>query len=454
MKDKIPVPEQEASKRCKNFDEVCLGYGKEDAIEEAARCLQCEKPFCIDGCPVAVNIPKFIKYIKENKIDKALKTILKTNNLPGVCGRVCPQEKQCEEKCVLNKAEKAVNIGKLERYAADNGKKELPSINKKKKKIAIVGGGPAGLTCAADLAIMGYKVVIYEALHEPCGVLVYGIPEFRLPKKIVHEEVKFIEDLGVEVKTNYLVGKTITVDELMGKYNAVFIGCGAGLPYFLDIPGKNLPNVYSANEFLTRVNLMKAYKFPSYKTPIKIGKKVVVVGGGNVAMDAARSAKRLGSDVTVVYRRSIEEMPARIEEVHHAREEGINFLMLTNPVKIFGSDKVEGMECIQMMLGEPDSSGRRRPMPIDGSEFNIDCDQVIIAIGQGPNPILIDQLGVEITPRGSILVDEGCRTSRPGIFAGGDIASNEATVIKAMGMGKIAAKSIHDWVKQEKLVQD
>jgi glutamate synthase (NADPH/NADH) small chain len=451
MKHNIPV--QEASKRIKNFDEVCLGYEKDNAIKEAARCLQCAKPLCVGGCPVNINIPKFIKYIKEEKDDKALKTILKTNNLPGVCGRVCPQEKQCEEACILTKSDKAIDIGKLERYAADNGKKEIPAVGKKKKKIAIIGSGPAGLTCAADLAILGYKVTIYEALHETGGVLTYGIPEFRLPKKIVKDEIKFIESLGVVIKTDYVIGKILTVDELIGKYDAVFIASGAGLPYFMDIEGENLTNVYSANEFLTRVNLMKAYTFPSHKTPIKVGKKTVVVGGGNVAMDAARSAKRLGSDVTIVYRRGVEEMPARIEEIEHAKEEGINFLMLTNPTKILGETKVDGIECIQMMLGAPDESGRRKPMPIEGSELVIEADQVILAIGQGPNPLLLKDLNAEISSRG-IAVDENCKTSRPGIFAGGDIASDEATVIKAMGMGKTAAKAIAEYVEQTKLVEE
>ncbi|MFH2028468.1 MAG: NADPH-dependent glutamate synthase [Nanoarchaeota archaeon] len=449
MKDRIKSPEQDPSKRVKNFDEVCLGYDDNMAVEEASRCLQCAKPKCVSGCPVHVDIPNFIKHIKDGKNDMALNTILKTNNLPGVCGRVCPQEKQCENECVLKNAGKAINIGKLERYAADKGKKEVPHIGKKKKKVAIIGSGPAGLTCAADLAVMGYKVIIYEALHDAGGVLTYGIPEFRLPKKIVKEEVESIKQLGVEIKPNYVIGRILTVDELIGKNDAVFIACGAGLPYFLDIPGENLTNVYSANEFLTRINLMKAYKFPDYKTPIKIGKKVVVVGAGNVAIDAARCARRLGSEVTIVYRRSFEEMPARIEEINHAKEEGIKFLMLTNPAKILGEKKVEGMECIQMMLGEADDSGRRRPVPIEDSNFIVECDQAIIAIGQGPNPLLLNQLKVEKSIRGSIIVDENCRTSRPGIFAGGDIASSEATVIKAMGMGKKAAKAIAEYVEEQ-----
>ncbi len=451
MKDPIEVPEQDAGRRIKNFDEVCLGYSEELAKQEAERCLQCEKPLCVQGCPVNVNIPKFIKYIKEGKPDKALKVILKTNNLPGVCGRVCPQENQCEKACVLNRAEKAINIGKLERYASDTGSKPEAEIKKKKKKIAIVGSGPAGLTCAADLALMGYKVTVYEALHKTGGVLSYGIPEFRLPKRIVEEEVRHIEALGVKIKKNYVIGRILSVDELIGKYDAVFIACGAGLPYFLKIEGENLANVYSANEFLTRVNLMKSYSFPEYKTPLKVGKKTVVIGGGNVAMDAARCARRLGSDVTVIYRRSLEEMPARKEEVKHANDEGIEFLMLTSPVRILGEKKVEGIECIQMMLGNPDDSGRRRPVPIEGSEFRIQCDQVIVAIGQGPNPLLLDQLNVMKGPRGNIVVDANCRTSRPGIFAGGDIASDDATVIRAMGMGKTAARAIMEYVEQTKL---
>ena len=451
MKDKVPVADQPAEKRIKNFNEVCLGYTDEAAKEEASRCLQCKNPLCVGGCPVNINIPKFIAYIKEGDNDKALNSILKTNNLPGVCGRVCPQEKQCEQACILNKKRIAINIGKLERYAADKGKKEIPALGKKNKKIAMVGSGPSGLTCAADLAVMGYKVTIYEALHKAGGVLLYGIPEFRLPKKIVKDEVEFIKKLGVSIKTDYVVGRTITIDELMGKYDAVFVGCGAGLPYFMRIAGENLANVYSANEFLTRINLMKAYQFPVYQTPVKLSKKAVVIGGGNVAMDAARSSRRLGSQVTVVYRRSIDEMPARIEEVHHAQEEGIQFLMLTAPIKIIGEKKVEGMECVQMRLGEPDADGRRRPIPIEGSEFTIDCDQVIIAIGQGPNPLLLKELMADIGERGNILVDEHCKTSREGIFAGGDIASDDATVIRAMGMGKVAAKAIAEYVEQTKL---
>ncbi|MFH1642700.1 MAG: NADPH-dependent glutamate synthase [Nanoarchaeota archaeon] len=442
---------QDPSKRIKNFEEVCLGFDDSSAIEEAKRCLQCAKPTCIDGCPVNVNIPRFIKYIVSEKHDLALKVILKTNNLPGVCGRVCPQEKQCEHACILHKAGKAINIGQLERYAADKGKKEIIKVNKKPKKIAVIGSGPAGLTCAADLALMGYKVTIFEALHKPGGVLTYGIPEFRLPKKIVEDEIEHIHELGVLIKNDFVIGRIATVDELIGKFNAIFISTGAGLPYFIGIPGENLGNVYSANEFLTRINLMKAYKFPEYKTPIHIAKKTIVVGGGNVAMDAARCARRLGSDVTIIYRRTIEEMPARNEEIKHGQEEGIEFFMLTNPVKILGEHTVTGVECIQMMLGEEDDSGRRKPLPIEDSNFVMDCDQVIIAIGQGPNPLLLSQLNLAKHENNTILVDNNCKTSREGIFAGGDIASNEATVIKAMGMGKIAAKAISTYVNQTKL---
>ncbi len=450
--------EQEPEKRIKNFDEVNLGYSEECAKEEAERCLQCANPKCVDGCPVSVDIPKFIKYIKEGKNYMAIKSIKKTNNLPGVCGRVCPQEDQCEKECILGIKNEPINIGKLERFAADMEERDFkaPEKNTDRKKIAIVGSGPAGLTCAADLALAGHKVVIYEALHDTGGVLRYGIPEFRLPKSIVDNEVDYIQKLGVEIKKNSLVGRTYTLDELRKKFDAVFIGVGAGLPGFLGIQGEGLNGVYSANEFLTRINLMKAYKFPDYDTPIKKAKKVVVVGGGNVAMDSARSAKRLGSEVTVVYRRSLEEMPAREEEIKHAQEEGIHFMMLTNPVKVLGDEKVEGIECMQMMLGNADESGRRKPLPIEDSEFDIECDQVIIAIGQGPNPLLTKAVSIEHDPRGYIRVDENMMTSIPGVFAGGDIIGGDegagATVIHAMGAGKKAAKAIEFWVKQKKLV--
>lgn len=451
VKERIEASKQEASKRIKNFEEVCLGYSKEEASEEALRCLQCPKPLCVGGCPVNINIPKFIKAIKENKVDKALKTITKTNNLPGVCGRVCPQEEQCEVCCILKSKGRAINIGKLERYAADKGERVVPKIDKKKdKKIAVIGSGPSGLTCAADLALMRYKVTLFEALHKLGGVLIYGIPEFRLPKKIVGQEIEYIKSLGVDIKTNYVIGKTLEMDELLDKYDAVFIGSGAGTPYFMEMPGENLNNVYSANEFLTRINLMKSYKFPEYDTPIKKGKKTIVIGGGNVAMDAARSARRLGSDVTVVYRRSEQEMSAREEEIDNAKEEGIHFMMLTNPTQILGDEKVEGIECIQMMLGEADEGGRRKPVPIENSEFVIDCDQVIIAIGQKPNPLLLKGSRLEHESKGYLVVNENLQTSDKRIFAGGDIIQGN-TVIKAMGDGKKAAVAIVDWFKQKKI---
>ena len=452
--------EQEPEKRVKNFDEVNLGYNEEGAKMEASRCLQCKDAKCISGCPVNVDIPKFVKYIKEGKFYMAIKSIKRTNNLPGICGRVCPQEDQCEKQCVLGIKNEPINIGKLERFAADNEEKDVkaPEPHPDKKKIAIIGSGPAGLTCASDLALKGHKVVIYEALHEAGGVLTYGIPEFRLPKKIVNEEIGYIEKLGVSIKKNAIVGRLYTLDELRKKFDAVFIGSGAGLPTFLGIPGEGLNGVYSANEFLTRVNLMKAFKFPEYDTPIKKAKRVVVIGGGNVAMDSARSARRLGADVTIVYRRSLDEMPARSEEINHAQEEGIHFMLLINPVRILGEGVVSGIECVQMMLGLIDESGRRKPVPIEDSEFIIECDQVVIAIGQGPNPLLTKTINIGHSERGYILVDENMMTSIPGVFAGGDIIGGSegagATVIHAMGAGKKAAKAIEFWVKQEKLIEE
>lgn len=459
MKSKrIPTREQEPEKRIKNFDEVNFGYNEEEAKDEACRCLQCKDPKCVTGCPVKVDIPKFIRYIKDRKFYMAIKTIKRTNNLPGVCGRVCPQENQCEKECIIGIKNEAVNVGKLERFAADVEERDVkaPEQSADKKKIAIIGSGPAGLTCAADLALKGHKVVIFEALHEPGGVLMYGIPEFRLPKDVVNSEIDYIQELGVDIKKNAIIGRTFTLDELRKKFDAVFIGVGAGLPKFLGITGESLNGVYSANEFLARINLMKAYKFPEYDTPIKKGKGVVVIGGGNVAMDSARSARRLGADVTIVYRRSLDEMPARKEEIKHAQEEGIHFMLLTNPSRILGSERVEGIECMQMMLGEEDESGRRKPIPIEDSEFTIDCDQVIIAIGQEPNPLLTKAVNIAHNEKGYFIVDENMMTSIPGVFAGGDIIGGEegtgATVINAMGAGKRAAEAIEFWVKQKKLV--
>lgn len=394
------MPTQKPEVRRRNFNEVALGYSEEEAVSEAQRCLQCKKPGCVEGCPVQVQIPQFIKRIAERDFEGAIKIIKETNSLPAICGRVCPQETQCEKNCVLGKVGEPVAIGRLERFAADweRAKGIHPPVIPKKlgKKVAIIGSGPAGLACAGDLAKLGYDVTIFEALHKPGGVLVYGIPEFRLPKIIVEQEVEFIQQLGVEIKTNMVMGKVLTIDDLfeMG-YEAVFIGTGAGLPKFMGIPGENYLDVYSANEFLTRINLMKAYSFPNTDTPIKVGKKVAVIGGGNVAMDAARSAIRMGADeVHIVYRRSEEEMPARKEEFENAKEEGIIFDFLTNPVRIIGNENgwVKGIECIRMELGEPDASGRRRPVPIMGSEFIMDVETVVIAIGTGPNPLLTKPL--------------------------------------------------------------
>lgn len=440
---KTPMPKQKPEERIKNFDEVNLGYNEELAIKEASRCLQCKKPLCVEGCPVNINIPKFIKQIKDKKFEDAIKTIKEQNYLPRVCGRVCPQETQCEEKCILAKKKQPVAIGYLERFAADNEKNvEISKMKRGNKKVAVVGSGPASLTCAAKLALMGYAVKIFEALHKTGGVLRYGIPEFRLPKKIVDDEIEYIEKLGVEVELDSVIGKTILFEELSEAYDAIFIGAGAGLPYFMHIEGENLNGVYSANEFLTRVNLMKANEFPKAKTPIKRARKTIVVGGGNVAIDVARVAKRLGSDVMVVYRRSFDEMPARIEEIEHAKEEGINFLVLTNPTKILGEKFVTGIECQQMMLGEVDSSERRMPVPIEDSEFILECNQVIIAIGQGINPLISRTSDLRTAMRGAIEVDENYRTSNPKIFAGGDVIGQEATIIKAMADGKKAASAI------------
>ena len=449
--------EQDPKKRIKNFSEVPYGYSEEEAVAEASRCLQCPNAPCVEGCPAEIDIPGFINAIKEKHFKEALSVIRKTNSLPAVCGRVCPQEDQCEKKCVLMKAGKPINIGALERFAADfeeRTRKPKPEP-KNEEKIAIVGAGPAGLTCAADLAKMGYKVTVFEGLHKPGGVLTYGIPEFRLPKAVVEEEVEEIKDLGVEVKYNYIIGKTKTIDDLREEtYKAFFIATGAGLPYFMGIKGENLNGVYSANEFLTRVNLMKAYKFPEYDTPVNVGKVVAVVVAGNVAMDAERSALRLGAEkVMIVYRRTEKEMPARIDEIHHAEEEGIEFHLLTAPIKIIG-DKIGDvvkMVCIKNELGEPDESGRRRPVPIEGSEFEMEVDTVIIALGNGPNPLLLNTIeGLKLNRKGNIEADEKGETSIEYIYAGGDIVTGSATVIAAMGAGKEAARAIDKYLKSKR----
>lgn len=459
------MPEQPPQERVKNFQEVALGYDDNTAVQEARRCLQCKKPSCRQGCPVNVDIPAFIHCLQEERFADAVRELKTWNSLPAVCGRVCPQEDQCEKNCVLGKKGQPVAIGRLERFAADFGLQTgvediSPVLAASKGKVAIVGAGPAGLTAAGDLAKLGYKVTIFEALHAPGGVLMYGIPEFRLPKKIVQHEIDTLRRLGVEIAVNTVIGKTFSIDELLNDegYDAVFIGTGAGLPHFMHIPGENLNGVYSANEFLTRVNLMKAYLNPQYATPIHRGQHVAVVGGGNVAMDAARTALRLGAAKSyIVYRRSDEEMPARAEEVEHARQEGVEFMLLTAPVRIIGNDHnwVENLECIRMRLGEPDASGRRSPEPITGSNFIIPVDTVVIAIGQGPNPLVQQTTpGLAVNKRGNIVADEMGRTSRPGVFAGGDIVTGAATVIKAMGAGKTAAKAIDAYIREKNGCRD
>ncbi|MCD4828499.1 MAG: NADPH-dependent glutamate synthase [Candidatus Cloacimonetes bacterium] len=447
------MPEQDQKLRVHNFVEVPYGLTTELAQLEAGRCLQCKKPLCVDGCPVAVDIPGFIKLLREDDIDGAAKKIKERNVLPAVCGRVCPQEDQCEAKCVLGIRDEPVAIGNLERYVADFERKmdlvKVPLIKKKRKqRVAVIGSGPGGITCAADLVLLGYGVTMYEALHEAGGVLLYGIPEFRLPKSIVSFELDYLRKLGVKVELNHVIGTIYTVDELLENFDAVYIGVGAGLPRFMNIPGENLCNVFSANEYLTRINLMKAYKFPEYDTPKPSGNKITVLGGGNVAMDCARNALRCGAaEVTIVYRRSRKELPARAAEVHHAEEEGIKFKLLTNPVRYIGNDQnwVKGMECIQMKLGKPDDSGRRRPVPIEGSEFILDTDMVIVAIGTGPNPIIFSTTpGLNRNKWGYIDVNmETMETSKEFVYAGGDIVTGSATVIEAMGAGRIAADAIH-----------
>lgn len=457
---KVPMPEQLPEERAHNFEEVALGYSEEEALAEAEKCLQCRNPKCVSGCPVEVPIRDFINLIREKKFMEAAAKIKETNSLPAVCGRVCPQETQCEAPCIYGIRNEPIAIGRLERFVADYARargEDLPELAPKNgKKVAIIGSGPAGLTCAGDLIKIGYDVTIFEAFHKTGGVLVYGIPQFRLPKEIVTAEVEFLERLGVEIKCDHVIGKIRTIPELMNDdgYNAIFIGSGAGAPNFMPIKGMNLTTVFSANEFLTRVNLMKAYKFPEYDTPVKIGQKVAVIGGGNVAMDAARTSLRLGAEeVTIVYRRSREELPARMEEVHHAEEEGVQFHFLVNPTEVLGDEagNVIGMQCIKMELGEPDDSGRRRPIPIKNSEFVMDLDTVIVAIGNSPNPIIPHTTpGLEVSRWGTIVIDdETGMTSLPGVFAGGDIVTGAATVISAMGQGKRAARGIHDFLSNK-----
>jgi glutamate synthase (NADPH/NADH) small chain len=458
-KPKVPrqkMPEQEPKVRARNFDEVPFGYTPELAQLESSRCLQCKKPKCIEGCPVEVDIPAFVKLISEGDFAGAARKLKLRNSLPAVCGRVCPQEDQCEKVCIVGKKDQPVAVGRLERFAADwertKGEVTLPEkAPATGKKVAVVGSGPAGLTLAGDLILKGHEVTIFEALHKTGGVLIYGIPEFRLPKAIVQSEVNYLERLGVKVECNCVIGRIETVDELLKEYDAVFLGLGAGLPQFLNVPGENFCGIYSANEYLTRSNLMKAYLFPKYDTPIARGKNVAVFGAGNVAMDSARTALRLGADtVRIIYRRSRDEMPARIEEVHHAEEEGVQFYLLTAPTKFLGEDNgwVAGVECLRMELGEPDESGRRRPVPIKGSEFQLECDMAVVAIGAGANPLLPTQTpGLELNKRGYIVADlETGKTTKPRVWAGGDIVTGSATVILAMGAGRKAANSIHEYL--------
>ena len=456
---KVPVREQAPKVRATNFEEVCLGYNKEEAMEEANRCLGCKKAKCMEGCPVSINIPGFVHEVKEGNFEKAYQIIGESSALPAVCGRVCPQETQCEGRCIRGMKGEAVSIGKLERFVADwakeNGIKPVPAAQKNGHKVAVIGSGPSGLTCAGDLAKMGYDVTIFEALHKAGGVLVYGIPEFRLPKdKVVAAEVENVKSLGVKIETNVIIGKSVTIDELLKDegFEAVFIGSGAGLPMFMGIPGEQANGVFSANEYLTRNNLMKAFR-EDYDTPIAHGKKVAVVGGGNVAMDAARTALRLGAEVHVIYRRSEAELPARAEEVHHAKEEGIIFDLLTNPVEILTDDKdwVTGIRCIRMELGEPDASGRRRPVEIPGSEFEIEVDEVIMSLGTSPNPLISSTTyGLDVNRRKCIVAEEETgKTSKEGVYAGGDAVTGAATVILAMGAGKAGAKGIDEYIKSK-----
>ncbi len=458
---KTPMREQSPDERIHNFNEVPFGYSPEEAVLEAKRCLGCKKPICMKGCPVEINIPEFIKQIADGNFREAIRVMKDKNSLPAICGRVCPQEEQCEEYCLLGKMGEPVAIGRLERFIADweaeQGKVEMPEIAPPTgKKVAIVGSGPAGLTVAGDLAKLGHKVVLFEALHKPGGVLIYGIPEFRLPKAIVGREVEYIKNLGVELVLSYVVGKLKTVDELLEEFDAVFIGTGAGLPWFMFLPGENYNGIYSANEYLTRSNLMKAYLFPEYDTPIVKGKRVAVIGGGNVAMDSARTALRLGAEHSmIIYRRSKVEMPARNEEIEHAEEEEVEFHFLTNPVAYHADENgwVREMECIRMELGEPDKSGRRRPIPIEGSNFRSPVDVVVVAIGNSPNPLISSTTpGLEQGKHGNIVTDEVTgKTSKDRVWAGGDIATGAATVILAMGAGRIASRSIHEYLQKVKI---
>ena len=456
---KVPVREQAPKVRATNFDEVCLGYNADEAMEEASRCINCKNAKCMQGCPVSINIPAFVHEVKEGNFEKAYQIISESSALPAICGRVCPQESQCEGKCIRGIKGEAISIGKLERFVADwarkNGIRPAAPAEKNGKKVAVIGSGPSGLTCAGDLAKLGYDVTIFEALHEAGGVLVYGIPEFRLPKlDVVAKEVENVKALGVKIETNVIIGRSITIDELMDEegFEAVFIGSGAGLPMFMEIPGETAKGVFSANEYLTRNNLMKAFR-EDYDTPIVHGKKVAVVGGGNVAMDAARTALRLGAEVHIVYRRSEAELPARAEEVHHAKEEGIIFDLLTNPTEILvdENDAVAGMKCIRMELGEPDASGRRRPVEIPGSEFVLDVDTVIMSLGTSPNPLISSTtIGLDVNKRKCIIADEETgKTSKDGVYAGGDAVTGAATVILAMGAGKAAAKGIHEFLSNK-----
>ena len=456
---KVPVREQAPKVRATNFDEVCLGYNADEAMEEASRCINCKNAKCMQGCPVSINIPAFVHEVKEGNFEKAYQIISESSALPAICGRVCPQESQCEGKCIRGIKGEAISIGKLERFVADwareNGIRPAAPAEKNGKKVAVIGSGPSGLTCAGDLAKLGYDVTIFEALHEAGGVLVYGIPEFRLPKlDVVAKEVENVKALGVKIETNVIIGRSITIDELMDEegFEAVFIGSGAGLPMFMGIPGETAKGVFSANEYLTRNNLMKAFR-EDYDTPIVHGKKVAVVGGGNVAMDAARTALRLGAEVHIVYRRSEAELPARAEVVHHAKEEGIIFDLLTNPTEILvdENDAVAGMKCIRMELGEPDASGRRRPVEIPGSEFVLDVDTVIMSLGTSPNPLISSTtIGLDVNKRKCIIADEETgKTSKDGVYAGGDAVTGAATVILAMGAGKAAAKGIHEFLSNK-----